>query len=71
MHNVAFTMLSLVFVVFWPTRASAYLNPDSGSILLQVLLGGAAGIAVAFKLLWHRIAALFARRPPGEPGAEQ
>ena len=34
----------------------AYLDAGSGSLLLQALLGGAAGIAVAFKAWRARIA---------------
>ena len=37
-----------------PTAAFAYLDPTSGSMLLQLLLGGIAGIAVAVRLFWHR-----------------
>ena len=59
MHSVAYAALVMIVVASWPARADAYLNPDAGSILLQVLLGGAAGIALAVKLLWHRIAGLF------------
>jgi hypothetical protein len=33
----------------------AYLDPGSGSMLLQALLGGLAGIAVTFKLFGKRI----------------
>jgi hypothetical protein len=44
---------------------TGYLDPGSGSVIVQVLLGGAAGVAVAFKLLRHRITRLF-RRPPDE-----
>ncbi|MDX1468451.1 MAG: hypothetical protein R3258_03860 [Acidimicrobiia bacterium] len=33
----------------------AYLDPGSGSLLLQALLGGLAGIAVAFKAWRARI----------------
>lgn len=52
-----------------PLRAAAYLNPDSGSMLLQALLGGAAGLAVFGRLLWRRAVSLFGRgerRPPSE-----
>lgn len=35
--------------------AHAYLDPGSGSILLQVILGGIAGLVVAGKLFWARI----------------
>lgn len=33
----------------------AYLDPGSGSMLLQVILGGIAAIGVALKLFWYRI----------------
>jgi len=35
--------------------AHAYLDPASGSMLLQVVLGGAAGAALAVKMLWRRV----------------
>jgi hypothetical protein len=44
-------------VSFLPSPASAYLDPGSGSMLLQALLGGAAGIAVLIKLYWRRLRA--------------
>jgi hypothetical protein len=31
----------------------AYLDPGAGSLLLQALLAGGAGIVVFFKHLWH------------------
>ena len=33
----------------------AYLDPGSGSMILQILLGGVAAIAVTAKLYWHRL----------------
>ena len=35
--------------------AHAYIDPGSGSVLLQLILGGVAGIAVVVKLYWERI----------------
>ena len=32
-----------------------YLDPGTGSIVLQVIVGGIAGIAVFFKLLGHKL----------------
>jgi len=48
----------LVFLL-WPRSAHAYLDANTGSLLLQVLLGGAAGLVVVFKLFWHRTARFF------------
>lgn len=40
----------------------AYLDPGSGSLFLQLLLGGIAGVAVLGKLIWHRIRSAFGIR---------
>jgi hypothetical protein len=42
----------------------AYLDPGSGSMLLQILLGGVAGVAVAGKMYWQRIKARFSSTKP-------
>ena len=42
-----------------PATAHAYLDPGSGSMLLQLVLGGLAGLAVIAKLYWHRLLGLF------------
>jgi hypothetical protein len=33
----------------------AYLDPGTGSMLVQLLVGGVAAAGVALKLYWHRI----------------
>jgi hypothetical protein len=45
-----------------PKTAHAYLDPGTGSILLQVLIGGVAGLGVIVKLYWHRLRSLFGVR---------
>jgi hypothetical protein len=37
------------------TTFLAYLDPGSGSMILQVIAGGLAAVAVTAKLYWHRI----------------
>ena len=39
----------------------AYLDPGSGSILLQVLIGGLLGAAFLLRAFWGRIKGLFKR----------
>ncbi len=46
-----FVLLGWMFPV---NSAYAYLDPGSGSMLLQLLLGGIAGLAVIMKLYWAR-----------------
>jgi hypothetical protein len=44
----------------------AYFDPGSGSMLVQVLVGGVAGLAVLARYLWDHfgISALLRRRKP-------
>jgi hypothetical protein len=37
------------------TNAYAYLDPGTGSMMLQVILGGVAAVGVAVKLYWHKL----------------
>lgn len=53
-------VMTVVFLAL-PVSAYAYLDPGTGSVLLQVILGGAAAVGVALKLYWGRIRAAFRR----------
>ena len=33
----------------------AYLDPSAGSMMLQLILGGVAGLMIALKLFWAKI----------------
>ena len=37
------------------TTVLAYLDPGSGSMILQIIAGGMAAVAVTAKLYWNRI----------------
>ena len=37
------------------TTVLAYLDPGSGSMILQILAGGVAAVAVIAKLYWNKI----------------
>jgi hypothetical protein len=47
--------LLVIFLLMTATPAFAYLDPGTGSMLLQVILGGIAAVGVALKLFWHKI----------------
>ena len=47
----------IIAALLTPRHAWAYVDPGAGSMLLQVLLGGAAGLVMAVKLLYRRITA--------------
>lgn len=41
----------------------AYLDAGSGSLIVQAVVGGVAGIAVAGKLYWRRLVDRFRKQP--------
>jgi hypothetical protein len=43
-----------------------YIDPGTGSMLLQVILGGVAAVAVGLKVFWGRLLSLFRIRRRGE-----
>lgn len=51
--------IPLLFVFAAESRVDAYLDPGSGSMLVQLLLGGVAGAAVIMKLGWERFKDIF------------
>jgi hypothetical protein len=57
MKSFGFVGLALALVFAAETQVDAYLDPGSGSMLVQLLLGGVAGAAVIVKLGWHRLRA--------------
>ncbi len=55
-------------LVLWGTSpAYAYLDPGTGSIILQALLGGAAGALIAGRLYWSKIKSFFGAKPEPDP----
>ena len=65
MRLILMVLASLAF-----GNAYAYLDPGTGSMLLQVILGGVAAVAVALKLYWYRILALLGIRKKVETEEE-
>jgi len=51
------------------TDAHAYLDPGTGSFLLQLLIGGALGSLFVFKRFWRQIIAFFSRFRTKDPDA--
>lgn len=58
-HKIMKTLLiyTLVALTLCVSPVWAYLDPGSGSMLLQVILGGVAAVGVVLKMYWYRIKA--------------
>ena len=53
------------------THVFAYLDPGSGSLIAQLLVGGVAAVGVSLKLYWQRVLSfLRIRRNEDEPAVE-
>ena len=48
-------MVILVVLLLSADPVLAYLDPGTGSMMLQVILGGIAAVGVALKLYWHKL----------------
>ena len=51
----------LLLLLGLPVSAHAYIDPSAGSLLLQLILGGLAGVLVALRLSWRRLTGMFRR----------
>ena len=54
-------IIAFIFSVLWATPAYAYLDPGTGSILLQGLLAGIATVITTLTFYWRRIKAFFSK----------
>ena len=55
------------------SQVFAYLDPGSGSMIAQLLVGGLAAMGVAIKLYWQRLLVFLRirRDDDDQPGAEK
>ena len=63
-------LLGLVLLVF-PPSAHAYVDPGTGSYVLQIIVAGIAAASFSLKLFWGRIRAYFSKTPPVEQEQKQ
>jgi len=51
----------IVFSLVVPFNAAAYLDPGTGSFIIQVIIAGAATVAISIKVFWRKIKEFFLR----------
>jgi hypothetical protein len=68
MHKNKTLFLVLVFfgVSNLAVPAHAYLDAGTGSMLLQLILGGVAGLVVIMKLYWQKFRSFFKKSDPNK-----
>ena len=69
--NTAFiAIVSAALVLAFSREASAYVDPGTGSYLIQILIAGLIGAAYGVKIFWRSITGFFARLFRGKKSSE-
>ncbi len=59
---VSASLLGTLFI-FYSASSHAYLDPGTGSIILQGVIAAVAGAVVTLRLYWYRIKSFFSKSP--------
>jgi len=57
--NLAEVSLFLLFVFTYPLTANAYIDPGTGSIIIQAMIAGVAVVGIYFKIIWRKAVDIF------------
>jgi len=52
-----------LLMILVPSAAFAYIDPGTGSFIVQGIIAAVVGIGVAVKIFWHRIRRIFGGDP--------
>lgn len=56
--NSLFILLTLAILLmggFVISDAYAYIDPGSGSLIIQMIIGALVGVGITIKLYWHKL----------------
>lgn len=53
--------ISLLYILFSANTSYAYIDPGSGSMVLQVLIASILGVLTAVKIYWSKLKNFFSR----------
>jgi hypothetical protein len=60
----------LLFSFIAAPHAHAYIDPGSSSMLIQIILGAAAGVGLAIATFWNRLRTFFGRKKTDDTTSE-
>lgn len=64
-------ILGSLLLVLFPTAAFAYLDPGTGSFIIQGIIGAVVGGAFVIKLYWKRVKAALTGKPIEEEDPDE
>ena len=59
-------IMVITLLLILPVPSFAYLDPATGSMIIQGIIGAIAGLFVAVKLYWGKLTSLFSRQEKSE-----
>ncbi|MFT5320224.1 MAG: hypothetical protein ACI934_000355 [Pseudohongiellaceae bacterium] len=71
LKNLYSSMLSFILLVSIATPAYAYLDPGTGSLILQGLIAGLAMISFTFKMWWYKLTSFFKKSDDSEDSEDK
>ena len=60
------TLFVFVLALIFPPNTRAYLDPGTGSYVLQIIIAGLLGVSFTLKLYWGKIKNLFSKNKADE-----
>jgi len=55
-------MLLFIFHELFVSDAYAYLDPGTGSLVIQVIVGALVGVGITIKIYWYKLKEKFTRK---------
>lgn len=59
---LVFSITFFLMTFFLPRSAHAYLDPGTGSLILQIIIGVVIAVGATVKFYWYRITKVFRNR---------
>ena len=59
-------VVAVLVICLLPATALAYIDPGTGSFVIQGIIAGVIGVGLAIKVFWHRIKSVL----PGRSGED-
>jgi hypothetical protein len=60
---LSFPLLLTAVLALVPASAHAYIDPGTGSFVIQGIIAAIVGVGFAIKMFWHRIKAFLTGKP--------
>lgn len=61
--NNKFSFILTIFVLYmYENEALAYLDPGTGSMILQVIIAAFVAVGIYIKLFWHKLKNIFIKK---------